>query len=578
MNRFRITQWYLVAALVIIGATVGWNQLSAAQAETDRQNGTEVLTRGPVHEAFAETVTFDPTPGIVVPKTPPNPIEEVAPDQRPEGANVAWIPGYWGWDDERNDFLWVSGIWRTLPPGRQWMPGYWAQSDNGSQWTSGYWADAQASEIQYLPEPPATVEAGPNVAAPSADDNWLPGSWVWQENRYAWRPGSWVAGQQDWQWVPAYYVWTPRGYVFNDGYWDYPVARRGMLFAPVYFSGDAYNQRGFSYSPSTVINPAVFASHLFLRPSYGHYYFGDYYAPSYANAGFSPWFAFQSGGSGYDPFFAQERWQHRQDRDWANDTQENFRNLRDHENARPPHSLAAQIALNTNAAASDNKAVTMAAPLNELSKSKNSTFQLQPVNKAEQQQFGKQGQESRKFVEQRQQLEANAANSAKSPTADSGKPAGPATAKLPKSPYAATNAGQLGKNDAPPKRYEVLKPNLDVVPQPRKAGGDPSLTTGTPKAADKTVPQNQPAKKGDKQSPGDSKGPKPGGQPQAPTGGQPQGGSKGNAPTGTGGQPQGPAGGQQPRTAGGQEPGASPGQQKVNPQNQTPDDSKKDKK
>ena len=149
---------------------------------------------------------------------------------------------------------------------------------------------------------------------------------------------------------------------------------------------------------------------------------------------------------------------------------------------------------------------------------------------------------------------------------------------FPSLPYAAPAAGQLGKDNAPPKRYEVLKPDLDVEPQPRKAGGDPSLTTGTPKAADKTVPQNQPAKKGDEQSPGDSKGPKPGGQPQAPTGGQPQGGSNGNAPTGTGGQPQGPAGGQQPRTAGGQEAGASPGQQKVNPQNQTPDDSKKDKK
>ena len=115
------------------------------------------------------------SPASWSPKTPPEPIEEVAPDQRPEGDNVAWIPGYWGWDDERNDFLWVSGIWRALPPGRQWMPGYWAQSRQGSQWTSGYWADAQANEIQYLPEPPATVEAGPNVAAPSADDTWLPG-------------------------------------------------------------------------------------------------------------------------------------------------------------------------------------------------------------------------------------------------------------------------------------------------------------------------------------------------------------------------------------------------------------------
>ena len=56
----------------------------------------EVLTRGPVHEAFAETITFDPEPGIVVPKAPPEPIEEVAPDQRPAGANVTWIPGLLG--------------------------------------------------------------------------------------------------------------------------------------------------------------------------------------------------------------------------------------------------------------------------------------------------------------------------------------------------------------------------------------------------------------------------------------------------------------------------------------------------
>ena len=67
-------------------------------AQTDPvgvEDGVEVLTRGPVHEAFAETVTFDPEPGIVVAKAPPAAIEELPPDQRPEGANVAWIPGYW---------------------------------------------------------------------------------------------------------------------------------------------------------------------------------------------------------------------------------------------------------------------------------------------------------------------------------------------------------------------------------------------------------------------------------------------------------------------------------------------------
>ena len=169
-----------------------------------------------------------------------------------------------------------------------------------------------ASEIEYLPEPPATVEEGPDIAAPSADRHWLPGCWVWQQNRYAWRPGYWATGHQDWDWVPDHYVWTPSGYVFVDGYYDYSVPRRGVVFAPVYFDGGLRTQRGFSYSPSTVINPGVFVSHLFLRPRYGHYYFGDYYGSNYADAGFSPWFSYHSSRRGYDPIYANQRWQHRQ--------------------------------------------------------------------------------------------------------------------------------------------------------------------------------------------------------------------------------------------------------------------------
>ena len=186
--------------LVFLGTNLGNKANSAAPpsaipavpAPVAAAAGTQVLTRGPVHEAFAETVTFDPQPGILAPKAPPAAIEELPPAQKPQGANVAWIPGYWGWDDERNDFLWVSGVWRDLPPGRQWVPGYWGKSALGSQWTSGYWADAKATEVQYLSEPPATAETGPNVAAPSADSIWLPGCWIWNQNRYAWRPGFWA--------------------------------------------------------------------------------------------------------------------------------------------------------------------------------------------------------------------------------------------------------------------------------------------------------------------------------------------------------------------------------------------------
>src|SRR5687768_3068923 len=81
----------------------------------------EVLSRGPVHEAFAEPVVFDPTPGLVVPKQPPEAIEELPPDDKPEGDNVAWISGYWAWEEDRDDFIWISGFWRVMPPGRQWV-------------------------------------------------------------------------------------------------------------------------------------------------------------------------------------------------------------------------------------------------------------------------------------------------------------------------------------------------------------------------------------------------------------------------------------------------------------------------
>src|ERR1017187_2017965 len=146
--------------LVLMGISSDLTLCRAQQPGSDAP-GIEVLTRGPVHEAFAGMVTFNPEPGVVVTKAPPDVIEEMPPDVRPEGDNVTWIPGYWAWDDERNDFLWVSGTWRALPPGRAWIAGYWGQIPQGYQWTSGYWEDAAASETTYLPAPPATVEAGP---------------------------------------------------------------------------------------------------------------------------------------------------------------------------------------------------------------------------------------------------------------------------------------------------------------------------------------------------------------------------------------------------------------------------------
>src|SRR5215469_12817897 len=67
------------------------------------------------------------------------PVDEMPPAEKPEG-NVVWIGGYWGYDDDRKDFLWVSGVWRTPPPSKQWIAGYWREEGEQWQWVPGFWA------------------------------------------------------------------------------------------------------------------------------------------------------------------------------------------------------------------------------------------------------------------------------------------------------------------------------------------------------------------------------------------------------------------------------------------------------
>jgi hypothetical protein len=467
---------------VMLGTAVAWGrQPNEQRGPTELDNGAEVLTRGPIHEAFAGTVAFDPEPGIVVPKAPAA-IEELPPQYKPVGANVEWIPGYWAWDDS-NDFLWISGIWRNLPPGRQWVPGYWSRSGDGAQWTSGYWADAEARELDYLPEPPESVESGSNIEAPSADYIWLPGCWVWQQNRYAWRPGFWTPAYENWVWTSAHYQWTPRGYTFVDGYWDHAVSRRGLLFAPVRFDQSVYSRRGFSYTPSTVIRIGELASYLFLRPNYGHYYYGDYYGTNYTSAGFFPSYSFHSSRRGYDPIYSHQRWQHRQDGDWERSVHEHFQYRRDHEDARPPRTFSAQQELLKSGQTEQDQGRIFAQPLDEFTKTQDSPLPFQSLNDEDRLGFGRRGQEVRAFREQRQKLEARSID----PAAE--QPAGtrePARIRFPKSPLVGKAGDKLGKDVAPPKTHAFPQPDPKVVPKPREnrrspgAIGNPKVTTPQP--------------------------------------------------------------------------------------------------
>ncbi|MCX5685233.1 MAG: YXWGXW repeat-containing protein, partial [Planctomycetota bacterium] len=234
----------------------------------------EVMTRGPVHEAFGELIAYGPQAGLVVSRAPPQPVMEIPPDERPADPSIVWIPGYWTWDDDRNDFTWVSGCWRFPPPGCSWMPGYWTQVPAGFQWVAGFWLPSspqqQAQQVVYLPAPPATVEVGPPGPPPSDTYVWIPGYWAWNGVQYGWQPGYWALAQRDWMWVPAHYMYAPRGCIFVAGYWDHTIMGRGILFAPVYFGHGVYLRAGFRYSPAYAIDSHVLVINLFARPQYSH--------------------------------------------------------------------------------------------------------------------------------------------------------------------------------------------------------------------------------------------------------------------------------------------------------------------
>ena len=269
----------------------------------------QVLTRGPVHEAFAAQMSQKPAAGFRVDQEVPEAIDEIPPETRPEGDNVVWIPGYWHWDNERNDFIWISGVWRNTPPDHRWIPGYWSKNKGQSSWVSGFWTAIDAAELNYVPEPPESLEAGPSSDPPSSDHFWIPGNWVYRTQRYAWRPGYWAHVHTGYMWVPAHYAWTPHGCLFISGYWDYPFQRRGLLHCPIYFQA-GYQQ--IRFRPRIALHASNSFLHLFIQSGSNHFYFGNYYGTNYRQ-NFYPWYDFRRVGRRWDPFYTYLRARQRRD-------------------------------------------------------------------------------------------------------------------------------------------------------------------------------------------------------------------------------------------------------------------------
>ncbi len=476
--------WAAAVVALSIGCGSQRHAALAAVGDSDvpppapSQEQPEVLTRGPVHEAFAEPVALENEAGIIAPTAPPANIEEVPPTERPEGGQIVWVPGYWAWDADRHGYIWVSACWRAAVPNRDWVPGYWFQVSGGYEWIPGFWSEGGV-EIEYLPEPPVMTDMAAPSAAPSVNVVWAPPCWYWHDGQYIRRNGYWVGAQVGWVWVPSHYIRTPRGHVFAAGHWDYSLDRRGVLFAPVYVRPEIYGRADYRYSPSIVVDIGGLSLSLFAYPRYHHYYFGDYYDDSYVTIGIYPRFDCDRRHTWYDPIYEHDRWDHRRSEPrWEEHERHDYDARRADVNLRPARTYREMEARVAKAPEPQRKSLQIARPLSVVVASKvDVTVKFQAVTVEDKHRFIEQQTAVKKFGQDRSRWESEGAGNVKAtPTA------GPKVPVTPTAPRTGPSAKPADRNPVEP-----------TAPPDRKGAATPQKETGLP-PVENTKPTGLPTK------------------------------------------------------------------------------------
>jgi hypothetical protein len=278
-----------------------------------------------------------------------------------------------------------------------------------------------------------------------------------------------------------------------------------LAFAPVYFGGGLLRPR-FAFSPTVAIDTGIFSLYLFTRPSYCHYYFGDYFASTYDRIGIFPWFGVRAyGGYVYDPLFAYYRWDYsRRDPQWLAHLEGWHRYYRDHPDRRPPHDLAAQRQLLSRAGdRPDSKFLAIADPVQELRQKPDAPVTLVAVGPQEKAQIVQTARMLGEVKTQRAELESGAAiapGTGAAKAAKKGAAAGALMAPL-KAPLPRLPAGRPPEGAAPgvATRPEITPPAAakpvpaakpaPVIPEPKPAPA-PKVTP-VPKAAPRVMPREE---------------------------------------------------------------------------------------
>ncbi len=458
-------------------------------------DGPQVLAYGQMHEAFAQPTETKPSLPTIVAKQPPDPVPETPPEQKPDGDNVQWFAGYWSWDQDKSDFIWISGVYRNVPPNQQFVPGYWTQDGAGWKRVAGFYANAQQQDVTYHPEPPKSLDNGPNQPAPGPNAVYSPGYWYYAPNGWSWHPGAWVVMQPGLVWVPPHYRWTPCGYVLVGGYWDYPLEQRGLVFAPVYFPRNYWaGDPAWCYYPRSVVTVSFCMDSFFIGPCRHHYYFGAYYGPAWHNAGFVAWVDY--GPRYHDPIYGYYRYEHREDPHWHATLVLTY-NQRVSGHAAPPPKIINNTTYVVHNTVINNTTVVNKTVINNVNvkgpvqvvgvpgKPAPTIPKLNPVPAAEIQKQVVMNQKAQAAVQSRQKLEAQFAKQPGGPAA--GKPINVSVnhLNLPPAPVSKTTTVKVPPTPALPGVTTSAKTTTPTTP-----ANPPKTTTPTdpPKTTTPTIP------------------------------------------------------------------------------------------
>ena len=250
------------------------------------------------------------------------------------------------------------------------------------------------------------------------------------------------------------------------GYWDYPLVRRGLVFSPVYFAGPVA-----VYRPAVCLDVGALSISLFARPSYCHYYFGDYYDDRYVAWGIHPWFYYNSPRFGYDPLYGYYRWYHVDhlgERQWDDHLRAWHEYYRGHPDMRPPHTLAAERAMMARGAVRPE--FRMARDIHEAGGAR-----LQAVSPAEHAQMRQAARETVRFAAERQQLERSPAGGVR------GQPERVSLNQM-SSFKSAQLPGNSATNHATGSPAVAGRPGGASAAGPGRPGATPGSTTGRPPA------------------------------------------------------------------------------------------------